>query len=103
MQPKTLWGAYQVAAEGRDLPYYKQMLAEHEEQSIAAAEAQAEDERKRQEAEAKKAEEDVEMVDADGEAKPKKEKKRKASKEEQVGEDGKVGSVLVSFHFRTNM
>ena len=64
------------------------MLAEHEEQAIAAQQAWEEEERKAAEAEAKK-DEDTEMVDADSE-KPKKEKKRKAPKDEELGEDGKV-------------
>jgi hypothetical protein len=95
IQPKTLWNAYQVAAERHDLPYFKEMLDEHMKNQIAAAQAVAEEERKREEAEAKKAEEDVEMADADGEAKPKKEKKRKAPKEE-VNEDGKVNIITDS-------
>lgn len=89
MQPKALQQAFEIATEGHDLAYFKNMLAEHEEQAIKAQQAWEEEERKRTEAAAKK-EEDIEMADADGEAKPKKEKKRKAEKEEQLGEDGKV-------------
>jgi len=87
LQPKSLHSAFEVASEGHDLAYFKSMLAEHEEQAIAAQQAWEEEERKAAEAEAKK-DEDTEMVDADSE-KPKKEKKRKAPKDEELGEDGK--------------
>ena len=98
LQPKTLHNAFEVASEGHDLAYFKQMLAEHEEQAIAAHQAWEEEERQKVEAAAKK-DEDVEMADADGE-KPKKEKKRKAPKEEEVGEDGKVSLFLLDEIFR---
>jgi hypothetical protein len=93
LQPKTLWQAFEVAAEGHDLPYFKEMLSEHDRQYQEALKELEEEERKqadKAEAAARKKEEDVEMADADGEAKPKKEKKRKAPKDEELGEDGKV-------------
>ena len=88
MQPKSLNSAFAVAAEGHDLAYFKNMLRVHEEETLALQASIEEEERKKAEAAAKK-EEDAEMKDADGEEKPK--KKRKAPKEEEVGEDGKVG------------
>lgn len=91
IQPKVLWAAYQEAAKGHDLDYYKNMLVEHE-QSYAALQQAEEDAAAEAEAEANKAvDEDVEMVDADAEPKKKKAIKRKAPKEEEeVDEEGKV-------------
>lgn len=94
LQPKTLWNAFEVASEGHDLAYFKKMLAEHEEQALAAQQAWEEEEQKKLEATAKK-EEDSEMPDVEGEEKPKKEKKRKAPKDEELGEDGKVSDICI--------
>jgi hypothetical protein len=87
---KALWSAYQVAAEGHDLQWFRDLLEEHESQrraaeeaSIAAEEARlaAEEEKKAKKEKkqrSKKDDEDVEMEDAEeGAEKKKPTKKRK--------------------------
>lgn len=87
---KQLWGAYEIAAEGRDLASFKQMLLEHEEALQKDAEAREAKEAEKMEKKEKAAKrkstaadsEDVDMEDADGATpsakKTKATKKRKA-------------------------
>jgi len=107
-KPKQLWGAYEVAAEGHDLQYFKDLLAQHEvdmREEAAAAEAAAEEKaakaEKKKSAKKSKAtvsDDDTEMMDDDadpeaeeeGAKKPKSTKKRKKDAESD-GEGGKVG------------
>lgn len=87
---KQLWGAYEIAAEGRDLAEFKKMLLEHEEALQKDAEAREAKEAEKMEKKEKAAKrkstaadsEDVDMEDADGATpsakKTKATKKRKA-------------------------
>jgi hypothetical protein len=93
---KTLWSAFQVAAEEHDLDYFKSMLLEHERRVIQERQEQEDKEAKKEQQSAKKASrksipatEDVEMEDVASDAAPKKKKaaaKRKASAVEDDGE-----------------
>lgn len=110
---KALWAAYQVAAEGRTLEWFKELLEEHEtsrkateEAAIAAKEEQiaAEEEKKAKKEAAKEAKKkskasgengDVEMEDADaGIEKKKPSKKRK--KEDGEADTPKVGILRLN-------
>ena len=84
---KALWEAYKVAAENRDLTYFKNMLREHEERRLQLEQEEAEREAKKAAKEAKKkakeaaGDGDVDMEDGDegveGVKAPKSSKKRK--------------------------
>ncbi len=96
---KSLLAAYEVASEGHDLTYFKEMLAAHasamaeEEQRIQeiAAEKAAKAERKKRKSEAKVEADDVDMEDADNAAEVKKSaKKRKKVAESDDEEPEKV-------------
>lgn len=110
---KDLWGAYEVAAEGHDLAYFKGMLVEHEKNIIQLREEEDLKAQKKAEAAEKKAkrksagtaaadaEGDVTMEDAASEEAPKKPKKipkRKADKEAEADEDEKVNICVCDFH-----
>ena len=95
---KLLWEAYKVAAENRDLSYFKNMLREHEERRIQLEQEEADREAKKAAKEAKKkakeavADDDGDMEDADeGVKAPKSSKKRK----KEVDSDGE--RIKVSF------
>jgi dihydroorotase-like cyclic amidohydrolase len=110
---KQLIAAYKVAAEGHDLQYFKNLLADHqraiqqesEEREAAAAEKAALKAQKEAAKEAAKEEkkkkrksvaaetEDAEMVDADEGDKKAKTKKRKKEAGSDV-EDEKVGKTI---------
>ncbi|KAK5172400.1 hypothetical protein LTR04_005981 [Oleoguttula sp. CCFEE 6159] len=53
---RSLWEAYQIAAEGHDLAYFKTMLAEHDKSVLKDLEAEKLEEEEREAAEAKKKE-----------------------------------------------
>lgn len=100
---KALLAAYQVAAEGHDLQYFKTMLDEHAaamQADIEAKEARdaekaakaAKADKKRRKSEAK-ADEDVDMEDADADPEPKKSsKKRKKEVDSDDEESEKVSA-----------
>lgn len=101
---KQLWAAYEVAAEGHDLDYFKQLLKEHE-QAIeadvqAAADAAAAAEVKKAEKKSSKKSisaaggDDVEMEDADSSSAKKKPSKKRKKSDETDGEE-KVCLFLV--------
>lgn len=102
---KALWEAYQVAAKGHDLAYFKELLANHE-KAILDDEIAKETKREEKAEKAKKAAkrkssagaatEDVEMDDADEsntasgkKAKPSKKRKKDADSE---GDEEKVSA-----------
>jgi hypothetical protein len=101
---KLLWEAYKVAAENRDLAYFKNMLREHEERRLQLEQEEAEREAKKAAKEAKKkvkeaAADDIDMEDADeggdGVKAPKSSKKRK----KEVDSDGERSKVsFLYFH-----
>lgn len=97
---KKLVSAYGVASEGHDLPYFKGLLADHQnavqqeneaEEAKAAAKAEKQSKKnKRKSTDVVEEDEDVEMEDADEPAKkPKSTKKRKKS----VDADGESSKV----------
>lgn len=106
---KALWEAYQTAAEGHDLAWFKQLLASHETAMLEDIEQREQKEQEKKEKAEKAAKrksvaaaesEDVEMEDAgDGtalSAKKKASKKRK-KEDESDGENDKVGlRVLIT-------
>jgi hypothetical protein len=96
---KQLIAAYQVAAEGHDLAYFKNMLTEHalameaDEASKAekAAEKAEKAAKKKRKSEAKVQDEDVDMEDVDDTAETKKSsKKRKKAADSDDEETEKV-------------
>ena len=96
---KSLLQAYEVAAEGQDLQYFKEMLADHanamaqEEQrkEDAAAEKAAKADRKKRKSDAKVESADVDIDDVDDTAEVKKSaKKRKKVAESDDEEAEKV-------------
>jgi hypothetical protein len=100
---KALWSAYQVAAEGHDLPWFKELLEEHENQrkaaeeaSIAAEEARiaAEEEKKAKKEKKQKAKTDGdgdgEMKGAENDGGEKKKSSKKRKKEEGETDTPKV-------------
>jgi hypothetical protein len=99
---KALWEAYKVAAENRDLSYFKNMLREHEERRLQLEQEEVEREAKKAAKEAKKKAkevtlDDVDMEDVDeggeGVKAPKSSKKRKKGAESD-GERSKVSFCL---------
>jgi hypothetical protein len=104
---KALWEAHKVAAENRDLTFFKDMLREHEERRLQLEQEEAEREAKKAAKEAKKkakeaaADDDVDMEDVDegGESvkAPKSTKKRKKEAESD-GERIKVSSLYLRFN-----
>ena len=81
---KSLQQAYAIAAEGHDLDFYKQVLAEFQEES---ARLEAEALKKQEEAEAKaaaKADKDAKAKDSEAKDKKKKSRKSKAADEDDV-------------------
>ncbi|KAF2187750.1 hypothetical protein K469DRAFT_725217 [Zopfia rhizophila CBS 207.26] len=94
---KALWEAYQIAAEGHDLPWFKEMLENHEkavqadfeEKAAAEAKKQEKKEKAKRKSTAAEESEDVEMEDADedGTTSTKKAKASKKRKKE-VDSDG---------------
>lgn len=97
---KALWEAYEVAAEGHDLAYFKEMLDSHEkvmiqdaEEKEAAAAAKAEAKEKKKKNRKSSAAADEMDVDVDAEtpsSKAKPSKKRKKEAEEGDAETEKV-------------
>ena len=96
---KSLLAAYEVASEGHDLAYFKEMLAAHasamaeEEERLQqiATEKAAKAEKKKRKSEAKVESDDVDMEDADTTAEVKKSaKKRKKAAESDDEETEKV-------------
>ncbi|KAI9689678.1 MAG: hypothetical protein M1820_010107 [Bogoriella megaspora] len=97
-KPKQLWGAYEVAKENHGLPYFKDILREHEdsveqqrqERDRKAAEkeekAKKKAEREQRKSKGKADDEDEEMEDAEGTTKTPSRKRKKADTE---GEEGK--------------
>jgi hypothetical protein len=77
---KSLQQAYAIAAEGHDLDFYKQVLAEFQEES-ARLEAEA---LKKQEEAAAKADKDAKAKDGEAKDKKKKSRKSKAADEDDV-------------------
>ncbi|KAF2435864.1 hypothetical protein EJ08DRAFT_692439 [Tothia fuscella] len=98
---KSLWGAFEVAAEENDLDHFKEMLVEHERRVIQEQQEREEAEEaaanQREEEPPKKAKrkstaaatEDVDMEDADA-PKVKKPTKRKAAKDGEAAETENV-------------
>ncbi|WEW58451.1 hypothetical protein PRK78_003919 [Emydomyces testavorans] len=92
---KGLFAAYQVAAEGHDLQYFKDMLADHqralqEDEQTREAQAKAkQDKKKRKSADVVEEPEDEEMA-VDGAEKPKSAKKRKKDVESEGESDKPV-------------
>ncbi|KAJ4383008.1 hypothetical protein N0V86_002235 [Didymella sp. IMI 355093] len=95
---KALWSAYEIAAEGHDLAYFKGMLASHEaalQEDAEAREAKEAEKKEKKEKAAKRKStaaadsDDVEMEDAGDDAAPSA-KKAKASKKRKK-EDGSEG------------
>lgn len=95
---KSLLAAYEVAAEGHDLKYFKSLLADHqaavqqemdeaeaEENAKAAAKAEKAEKAKKTKRKSKGADTDVEMEDTD-DKKPKSSKKRKNAEAEDEAE-----------------
>ena len=92
---KNLWDAYEIAAEGHDLDYFKQLLINHE-QAIQDDEVAKETKREEKAEKAKKAAkrkstagaeaDDVEMEDADDTAAPSA-KKAKPTKKRKTDAD----------------
>lgn len=103
---KGLIAAYKVAAEGHDLQYFKNLLADHQaalQQEIEEAEAQEAakaaakaEKAKKNKRKSKGADIDVEMEDADDSKKAKSTKKRKKDAETD-GEADKVRSLRAVF------
>lgn len=103
---KGLIAAYKVAAEGHDLQYFKNLLADHQsalQQEIEEAEAQEAakaaakaEKAKKGKRKSKGADTDVEMEDAEDSKKAKSTKKRKKDGETD-GEADKVRSLELSF------
>ncbi|PTU23844.1 hypothetical protein P175DRAFT_0505630 [Aspergillus ochraceoroseus IBT 24754] len=105
---KLLIAAYGVAAEAHDLPYFKDLLADHqraiqqeeeerEAQAAAKAAAKAEKEAKKNKRKSMEIVDDVDMEDADEDnKKPKSSKKRKAEAEgeEKPAKTPKTGTKL---------
>lgn len=75
---KTLFAAYQIAAEGHDLDYFKQILKDFQEEQRAFEEEQAKKDAEKAEADAKKAEKAAETKETAGVEKEKKKKARKS-------------------------
>ena len=101
---KSLIGAYNVAAEGHPLSYFKEMLSDHqkaiqEDQEIreareAAKAAKAEKKKRKSEI----AEEDVEMEDVDDEdGETKKSSKKRKKDLESEGDEEKVSTSVHCF------
>ena len=98
---KALWEAYQIAAEGHDLAYFKEMLSAHEtamqedleqkEQKEQQKKEKTEKAAKRKSTAAEKSE-DVDMEDADAATSAKKAKatKKRKKDDESDGESEKV-------------
>jgi cobalamin biosynthesis protein CobT len=81
---KSLQQAYAIAAEGHDLDFYKQVLADFQEES---ARLEAEAQTKKEEAETKaaaKAEKDAKAKDGEAKDKKKKSRKSKAADEDDI-------------------
>jgi hypothetical protein len=103
---KALWEAYKVAAENRDLSFFKNMLREHEERRLQLEQEEAEREAKKAAKEAKKkakeaANDDADMEDVDeggeGVKAPKSSKKRKKG----IDSDGERSKVSFLYpHFQ---
>lgn len=109
---KKLYSAYQIAAEGHDLKYFKDLLADHQaavqqeleeeeakeaEEAAKAAEkeaAKAEKSAKKPKRKSKAAETDVEMEDVDDSKKTKATPKKRKKDVETDGEAEKVGLSL---------
>ncbi|KAF2674934.1 hypothetical protein BT63DRAFT_24523 [Microthyrium microscopicum] len=98
---KALWSAYEVAAEGHDLEYFKTMLKEHElhlQQEQERAIEEVEDKKAKKEKKGKKDDDgDIEMDDAEEEVTDKKKsaKKRKKSLGDGVEESGKKTKIVL--------
>lgn len=80
---KALFSAYQIAAEGHDLDYYKQILKDFQEEQRVYEEEQAKLEAEQAEADAKKAE-TTNAPEADGKEKKKKARKSKGGADEDI-------------------
>jgi hypothetical protein len=113
---KALWSAYQVAAEGHDLQWFKSLLEDHESQrkaaeeaSIAAEEARiaAEEEKKTKKEKKQKAKTDkdgdVEMEGAENEDGEKKKVTKKRKKEEGEADTPKVCFYRLQCHMILTM
>lgn len=108
---KNLWEAYQVAAEGHDLAYFKSLLTSHEEAMQQDAEQREQKEQEKKEKKEKKEKatkrksiaatesEDVDMEDAGEDGAPKKAKasKKRKKSDESDGENEKVGCWSLYF------
>jgi hypothetical protein len=110
---KALWEAYQVAAKGHDLQYFKNLLANHEEamqldaveKTAADAQKQEPKDKKKRKSSAAVVDEDVDM-DEDAEEEPS-EKKSKQTKKRKKGDDSdgepeKVRLLLLYTGISTN-
>jgi hypothetical protein len=101
---KALWEAYKIAADGRDLAWFKEMLAAHDTAMQEDLEQREQKELEKKEKAAKRKStaavesEDVDMEDAGGDAAPsaKKAKVTKKRKKEDDSED-ENGKVCMSF------
>jgi hypothetical protein len=101
---KALWEAYQIAAEGRDLAWFKEMLAAHDTAMQEDLEQREQKELEKKEKAAKRKStaavesEDLDMEDAGGDAAPSA-KKAKATKKRKKEEDSddENGKVCIMF------
>jgi len=99
---KSLWEAYQIAAEGHGLRHFKEILLHHEQALQEDRDEQAEQEAKKQAKKDKRKSkdaaadgEDVSMEDADGDAKS---PKAKSSKKRKKAADSDAEDEKVSAH-----
>ena len=109
---KALWEAYQIAAEGRDLAWFKEMLAAHDTAMQEDLEQREQKELEKKEKAAKRKStaavesEDVDMEDAGGDAAPSTKKakatKKRKKEEDSDDENGKVCTTFTDLPTVTN-
>ncbi len=105
---KALWEAYHIAAEGHDLSYFKQMLAQHEKAMQDDLEQREQKEQEKEEKKKNKAEkaakrkstaaeesDDVDMEDAGEDGAPS--AKKKGSKKRKKGDESEGENEKVRF------
>lgn len=94
---KALWSAYEVAAEGHDLQYFKDLLVNHEQALQADAEEKAAKQEKKAKRKSTAAEEveDVEMEDADENVEASTKKKQSKKRKKDVESDGETEKVCI--------
>jgi hypothetical protein len=106
---KALWEAYQIAAEGRDLAYFKEVLENHEkalqvdaeEQEVVAAKKQEKKDKAKRKS-TTNADDDMDMEDVDDEGAASA-KKAKPSKKRKKGDESDGEPEKVCCHCRFNV